>query len=133
MKSEARIAIAEACGEKIFPQHDWDARDDRRYFVCSRCDERIGWGDWSKENGVFNERCPGNKNTDYLNDLNAMSRAWMTLSNDDKIRCSQWLIKLSGASLDLKTDIFLPIVLDDLLKHWPEAFLRTIGKWETES
>jgi hypothetical protein len=69
----------------------------------------------------------------FPDDLNAMHAAWMTLSNDDKISCAQWLMKLCGIDSRLLFDIGVPMLLDDLLKFWPEAYLRTVGKWVNPS
>lgn len=73
-KKAQRIAIAGACGKTIHTRHDWGEQDDRRYFICTRCGEYIGWGDYSKDKGVFNAPCPGDINN-YPEDLNAMYEA----------------------------------------------------------
>ena len=102
MTAEAQqIAIAEACG--------WTPSPNGQYTRCP-----------SGLNGPFIE-CP-----DYLNDLNAMHGAEMTL--DELQRCQfcdkLFRVLVSGDGVTEFDKIHATAA------QRAEAFLRTIGKWE---
>lgn len=94
---EMRMEIARHQGSKTFPKHDWDERDDRRYFVCTRCGERVGWGNYSKSIGVTLHPCSGDE-LDYPNDLNAMHEAELHLSVSDALRYEMGLAEVTRAA-----------------------------------
>ena len=119
MKPEAqRIAIAEACGWK------YDPRDN--------CKVTFPSGDvfYGGSVGMF---------PDYLNDLNAMHSALLTLVTTKKwldfIDHLSKIVSRERNGLSLIEAInsgqvdYWAASLTIHSEHWPEAFLRTMGKW----
>ena len=94
------IAIAEFCG--------WRKRDH-------------DWARWlnDKEQEILFSGLP-----DYLNDLNAMHEA------DPEGIASEELCKLLEITSWTNPTLIVKEVLKEIAKRWPEALLRTIGKWK---
>tara|TARA_R110000737_G_scaffold309612_1_gene317979 strand:- start:1982 stop:2275 length:294 start_codon:yes stop_codon:yes gene_type:complete len=92
-KNKQKIAIAEACG---FDDSDWI---------------------WPNGKGSRGESIP-----DYLNDLNAMHEAIMTLSNRQLDDLHTWISDTMTG-----TDKYMWLLTP---QQYAEAFLRTIGKWD---
>ena len=113
MKPEAQqIAIAEACG--FTETEPW--LDGRRCF--ERSDSNAGWE---------LDSIP-----DYLNDLNAMHEAEMSLNPDQQKRFIEYLIE-GEAHDEYCTEMLWDsswVAAHATAAQRAEAFLRAIGKWE---
>lgn len=128
---EINAAISKAIGKESFQTHLWDERDDRRYFICQRCAESIGWGDYSKEKGVFSDSCRGD-DKDYCNDLNAISEVEEKLTQEQRDRCygEVWkIIRSLPPTNDCQQIENAWLVYHATARQHSEAFLRAIGKW----
>ena len=98
---QQRIAIAEAC--KILSQDQWGPL-------------------YKTALGVVRV-CP-----DYLNDLNAMHEAVMTLNADQMVSMDHHLdVVVGNGRQGLNCEYFL---WSATAAQFAEAFLRTIGKWK---
>ena len=64
---------------------------------------------------------------DYLNDLNAMHKAWQTLSGEQKARYRQEIALIGVRELPNRDECWIE---DICAEFGHEAFLRTIQKWE---
>lgn len=110
MKPEAqRIAIAEACGWK------W---------------ERLCTGELHGK--PVGEQGPFREVPDYLNDLNAMHEAEMSLNPDQQKRFIEYLIE-GEAHDEYCTEMLWDsswVAAHATAAQRAEAFLRTLGKWE---
>ena len=108
-----RIAIAEACGWK-------------------RSDLRPSWchpDNWSMaKNGSFEVWVSQDKLPNYLNDLNAMHEAVMTLNADQMVSLDHHLdVVVGNGRQGLNCEYFL---WSATASQFAKAFLRTIGKWK---
>lgn len=129
MTSEAqRIAIAEALGIKTFPLHQWEGHDDNRYFKCIRCAETIGWGEYSKNKGIFAHPCSGT-DKNFPECLNAMHEAEEAVTS----WCDYWqALETLTESRTFCKEIAVDCrcMLHATAAQRAEAFLRTLNKWD---
>lgn len=130
---EINAAISDARLFQKHPKHIWEDRDERRYFECQRCEEYIGWGDFSKEKGVFNDPCRGDS-ANYVEDLNAIHEAIRALDDQKlhtftlelgKIGWREFPDQISDEAYKSRLRIFC---VGTAHEH-SEAYLRAIGKW----
>lgn len=128
-----RIAIAEALGIKTFPRHRWKGHDDNRYFKCLRCAETIGWGEYSKNKGIFAHPCSGTEKN-FRECLNAMHEAEEVL---DDAQCRVYNDRLAKACVPISALVppFTERRSETYTFHASapqraEAFLRTLNKWD---
>lgn len=134
-----RIAIAEACGWEMWTEttgkHWWERgihRPDGSQIVWGyECDPYLSW-----EAAVEDDCIP-----DYLNDLNAMHEAEMTLSpTPDELeichgRYTEYLhslCKVCGYPENERILFAWPIVTATAAQR-AEAFLKTLNLWQDES
>ena len=115
-QEEQRTAIAEACG--------WTATvDDDQFWRATRADGSMTSDLWCSMSSVWNVGIP-----DYLNDLNAMHDAVMTLNADQMISMDYHLdVVVGNGKQGLNCEYFL---WSASASQRAKAFLRTIGKWK---
>ena len=108
---EQRIAIAEACGWKRHPRDPW--------IVTAP--------------NMPNSVQPLSTIPDYLNDLNAMHQAWLTLShfNRDCFESALYSVIVGQAEYNRNDD--QPYITNATALQRARAFLETLGLWEGES
>lgn len=116
MSPEAqRIAIAEACGHTNIIRRE----------TCN--DHGLSFDLTSDESYGYNDAIP-----DYINDLNAMHEAEMTLSRDQLEEYGTLLRGPNDETVSLWSPEHKEIaaVAMATAEQRAEAFLRTIGKWQ---
>lgn len=121
---QIRMAIAEFMGIESFHTHYWDERDDRRYFICTRCGEDVGWGEYSRNEGVTLEPCSGTEHN-FPEDLNACHEAEKKLFG--------LLIRgfdASGIYWNALTNVAGKRIWHATARQRCEALLRVLGKWK---
>lgn len=118
---EINREIAAILGVKAYDRHLWEDKDERRYFECQRCKAYIGWGDFSKEKGVFNDTCRGN-DADFHGDLNACAQFEATLPEEQIKRL--YVYHLASLMKPGEFTVMAPA------PQRCEAFLRVHGKWK---
>lgn len=141
-----RIAIAEACGyKKVGEIYCGDMKTKwatpRRYFWPPNCDygnkfpnPNQRWG-WEKPAEWASDEPDWRGVPDYLNDLNAIHRAWKTVIEPDALLSLRYYQNLCGL-IENNPDgtvrfgvCFYNAVPNATAAQRAEAFLRTIGKW----
>ena len=108
-----RIEIVKACG--------W------RFGILSHGNPRIeGWFDSDGQfRGEGTECLP-----DYLNDLNAMHEAVMTLTGEDRSRYYDELERVLFGQSEIHWSEDKFHMINAKAEHMAEAFLKTLGLWE---
>lgn len=134
---EMNIAVAEACGIKSLPSHEWQEQDGRRYFECYRCGECVWFREYVEKKGKFNEPCRGTKHA-YGSDLNAMHEAEKILTKKQRKFFYFFLFELApcdenhGPVVPDGEDLMTPSgfsMLHASAGQRREAFLRTVGRF----
>jgi len=113
-KQEQRIAIAEACGW-LHPNNPECIKRKKGTSYESRYKDSGGW--WMKPNGDYTI---GEYLPDYLNDLNAMHEAELTLTDE---QWERYWHELNGIVLGV---LYLPRAT---AAQRAEAFLKTLNLW----
>jgi hypothetical protein len=117
--NQKRCFIARKIGGNPLPKHNWDERDDRRYFICSNCAEYIGWGDYREGKGVYSDEC-ANTDKDFPNDLNAMKMAEHFLDEKQRLAYVKNLLRSSdlffllNADSEQRADAFIKVFEDEI-------------------
>lgn len=115
---EIGLVVAEFCGVKTYPLHDWQERDDRRYFVCTRCNKKIGWNYYSKKLPPREEPCIGTEQ-DFPNSLDACIDMEDILSDSELERMNGYLENCGCWPIWRATSL-----------QRCEAFLKVKGAWK---
>lgn len=112
-----RIAIAEACGWKPYDSLKIVPHPRGRGFM--KCDAE-------HPNGYASNM------PDYLNDPAAMREALMALPTDQKRAFAMELANLVGlpSIYEFPPTGYELFEFATATQHWPEAYLKTLGKWE---
>ena len=108
---EINEAIAEHCGISVYEENDGS----RLWSASGPC--------WSSyKTGVGREHALRVSLPDYTSDLSARNVAWLTLTIDGRALMRQWIERLARENGVWEEEVYF--------KRWPEAFLRTVGKWK---
>jgi hypothetical protein len=110
---EQQIAIAEFCGYRFIPMGKGPTGF---YYLNCTSEEDVDLAIKGKLNGAT----PSYNLPDYLNDLNAIHKATMLLTETQRKAMRYWLYQL--------TDQMSAHIADAPTRC--EALLRTIGKWK---
>jgi hypothetical protein len=113
--AQQRIKIAEACGWLV--NNDGDT----------------GISPINVEQGLTDRQICSWKLPDYLQDLNAMHEAWLTLPHylRDRFEGQLYSIVIGQAEFNRNDDA--PYITNATAAQRAEAFLKTLGLWEDDA
>lgn len=82
--NDFNVKISQFIGNEIKPNHNFEGRDDNRYFECLECGLTQSWSEYIKIKSHPNGLCPNTKD-DYINDLNVIRYA------ENKVDYKYWI------------------------------------------
>lgn len=134
---QQRIAISEYVGNKIRAEHEFDGKDENRYFECIYCGAYQSWSDYNKSKQHPDGPCANTK-FDYSEDLNAICDAVRVFTQEQLRAYGEHLTKIVASPHGNGFHLYVkyPWTGDDVAalafataQQRSEAFLKTIGKW----
>ena len=127
--NEINIEIAKILGRETYANHNWEGHDDNRYFVCTRCGETIGWGNYKKGTSPKHEPCVGNSERNFYGDLNACAQMEEELGPEREVYVETLFGIVPEETAELDDNESLWLMLHASAPERCEAFLRMKGKW----